>query len=364
MALTDNDVTSEIQVPLHLASEEQAAHDFDLTRALATLAGRRSIGVYMHDNPDPDSMAAAWGLAKLLEAELGAKVTLVLAGIVGRAENRAMVEELRIPLVPLHELDPQTFDALAIVDSQPGTGNNSLPSDRAVDVIVDHHPFRGTERSPWCDIRSDMGATSTIILQYLRERAIPLDVNLATALFYAVKTETRDLGREASDAERAAYLHLVSLVDHDRLYRVCHPKVPKQHFMALDRAVRSAQVYGDVVAANLDELFYPDLVAEIADLLLTFDGARFAVCVGRYKGKVYVSLRTEVDDTRAGGLIRKIIGTEGAAGGHGTMAGGSLSRPVETAAELEVAFAGLVERLLHFLSRAPTAGSALLPPTT
>ena len=359
MPLNDTDITAEIQVPLHLAAKED--HDFDLARALATLAGRRSIGVYMHDNPDPDSMAAAWGLARLLQSELGAEVTLVLAGIVGRAENRAMVEELGIPLVPLHALDPRTFDALAIVDSQPGTGNNSLPPDRAVDLIVDHHPWRGHERSPWCDIRSDMGATSTIILQYLRERAIPLDVNLATALFYALKTETRDLGREASDAERAAYLHLVSLVDHDRLYRVCHPKVPTQHFIALDRAVRSAHVYGDVVAANLDELFYPDLVAEIADLLLTFDGARYAMCAGRYKGKVYVSLRTEVDDTRAGGLIRKIIGTNGAAGGHGTMAGGSLTKMVESSADLQTEFALLVERLLHFLGRAPTAGAALLP---
>ncbi len=357
MAKTDLDITAELAVPPGLEGRSQ----FDLAHALEGLRGRRAIGVFMHDNPDPDSMAAAWGLAKLLEVELGAKATLVLAGIVGRAENRAMVEELQIPLVPLGSLNLDTFDGLAIVDSQPGTGNNSLPRDRGADIIVDHHPKRPTSLAAWCDIRPELGATSTIVLQYLRERAIPIDVGMATALFYALKTETRDLGREATESERAAYLHLVSLVNHDRLYRVSHPKVPKEHFVALDHAIRSAKVHGSLVAANLDELFYPDLVAEIADLLLRFDGARFALVAGRYRGKVYVSLRTEVDDSRAGTLIRKIIAQDGAAGGHGTMAGGSLHKGVESAADLEGLFGTLVTRLQEALEQPLTVAHGLVP---
>ena len=39
--------------------------------------------------------------------------------------------------------------------------------------------------------------------------------------------------------------------------------VPRAHFAALDRALRSAELYGDVVAVNLGALGYPDLVAEI-----------------------------------------------------------------------------------------------------
>jgi len=354
---SNNEITSEIQVPIGLAER----HNFDLSQALARLGGCRSIAVFMHDNPDPDSMAAAWGLGRLFEAELGAKFTLVLAGIVGRAENRAMVEELGIPLLPLAGIDLSQFDAFAIVDSQPGAGNNSLPAGRNVDVIVDHHPYRGTAQAAWSDIRADLGATSTIVLQYLRERAIPLDSNLATALFYGLKTETRDLGREASDFERSAYFHLVSLVDHDKLHRICHPKVPREHFAAVNRAMQAAKVQGDVVVANLDELFYPDLVAEIADLLLRLHGAHFALCAGRYKGKVFVSLRTEVDDTRAGGLIRKIIGNDGTAGGHGTMAGGSLFAPATSAEHLGTAFATLVERLNQALNRTPGVEVPLLP---
>jgi nanoRNase/pAp phosphatase (c-di-AMP/oligoRNAs hydrolase) len=349
MSFKKSEITTEIQVPVGLAER----HNFDLSQAIARLTGCRSIAVFMHDNPDPDSMAAAWGLGRLFESELGAKFSLVLAGIVGRAENRAMVEELGIPLVPLAGIDLSQFDALAIVDSQPGAGNNSLPTGRSVDVVVDHHPVRGAVQAAWSDIRAELGATSTIVLQYLRERAIPLDSDLATALFYGLKTETRDLGREASPFERSAYFHLVSLVDHDKLHRICHPKLP--------RAMQAAKVLGDVVTANLDELFYPDLVAEIADLLMRLHGARFALCAGRYKGKVFVSLRTEVDDSRAGGLIRSIIGSDGSAGGHGTMAGGSLFAPAESADELRTAFDKLVGRLNQALKRTPGVEVPLIP---
>ena len=39
--------------------------------ALAALAGRKSLLIYTHDNPDPDALAAALGLQRLAEHELG-----------------------------------------------------------------------------------------------------------------------------------------------------------------------------------------------------------------------------------------------------------------------------------------------------
>jgi nanoRNase/pAp phosphatase (c-di-AMP/oligoRNAs hydrolase) len=331
------------------ASAEAAAPaptvPFDLPRALQRIRGSGSLLIYMHDNPDPDALAAAMGLKRLVEHDVSVPATLALGGIVGRAENRAMVDVLKIPLTPVEELTPESFGVLAIVDSQPGTGNNSLPADRPVDIVIDHHPARPeSAKAPWCDIRPELGATSTIVLQYLRERHIPLDASIATGLFYAVRAETRDLGRESTEAERSAYLHLVPLVDHQLLFRISHPKVPREHFAALDRALRSALVIGDLVAVNLGELSYPDLVAEVADLLLSFESARFVLCGGRFGNKVYLSLRTEASERRAGSLMRQLIGSSGAAGGHGTMAGGRLYAPATSEAELQAAFETVVHR--------------------
>jgi nanoRNase/pAp phosphatase (c-di-AMP/oligoRNAs hydrolase) len=346
--------------------DEPPPAPFDLDAALARLAGRKTVLIYAHDNPDPDSLAAAMGLGRLLEHELGATVTLAHGGIVGRAQNRAMVENLGLALVPVEKLEPDTFDAIALVDSQPETGNNSLPAGHRIEIVVDHHPPRpGSARAPWCDIQPELGATSTIIFAYLRERNVPIDAALATGFFFALRTETRDLGRESTEAERRAYLYLVPLVDHALLYRMTHPKVGREHFSALDRALRSAQVFGDVVAVNLGVLDYPDLVAEIADLLLSYEAARYVLCMGQYEDSAYLSLRTEATDARAGFVMRQTVGAEGAAGGHGTMAGARLFATVASPQALQATFLDMVRRLREALGEeAMAVGEPLLRPQT
>jgi nanoRNase/pAp phosphatase (c-di-AMP/oligoRNAs hydrolase) len=326
--------------------------DFNLAKGLEELRGRRDLLIYMHDNPDPDAMGAAMGLKHLVESTTDLRATLALGGIVGRAENRAMVERLKVPLIPAEVLNTDHFDTIAIVDSQPGTGNNSLPPNRQVDIVIDHHPAREeSAASPWCDIRPQLGATSTIVLQYLREKSIPLHTSLATALFYALRSETRDLGREATAAERDAYLYLIPLVDHHLMFRIQQPKLPRQYYEALDRALRRAEAWGDVITVNLGAIAYPDLTAEIADLLLDYEGAQFVLCCGRFGKQVFVSMRTEASQRRAGALMRELIGTDGASGGHGTTAGGRLFAPVTSDSDLQNAFEHLVYRLLDLTSR-------------
>jgi nanoRNase/pAp phosphatase (c-di-AMP/oligoRNAs hydrolase) len=332
---------------------------FDLKSGIELLRSRNNLLVYMHDNPDPDAMAAAMGLKHLAENTSEIQVTLALGGFVGRAENRAMVEKLRVPLIPAEFLNTDHFDTIAVIDSQPGTGNNSLPTNRTIDIVIDHHPAReDSARSPWCDIRPQLGATSTIVLQYLRELNVPIHTSLATALFYAIRSETRDLGREATAAERDAYLFLIPMVDHHLMFRIQQPKVPRQYYVALDRALRAANVWEDVIAVNLGVMAYPDLVAEVADLLLDYEGAQFVFCCGRFGKQVFVSMRTEPSQRRAGALMRQLIGTDGAAGGHGTTAGGRLFVHVTSDADQQKAFEHLVYRLLELTGR---VGSTRVP---
>ena len=48
-------------------------------RALARSRGASRCSIYTHDNPDPDALAAALGLQRLAEHELGVSVTLATA---------------------------------------------------------------------------------------------------------------------------------------------------------------------------------------------------------------------------------------------------------------------------------------------
>ncbi len=336
---------------------------FDVEAALAALdEGRRERDqparalILPHDNPDPDSLAAALGIEKMLRS-VGYETVIGYGGIIGRPENRAMVQLLEMQLTPIEKIDWASFPVVALCDTQPRTGNNSLPIERVPEIVVDHHPLRATTPpTPWQDIRPDLGATATIVYGYLRQLKLAIEPRLATAFLYALKAETRDLGREAGPEEKQAYLDVMALADHEKLFAIAHPKLGREHWVAVDRAIRNAVSWGDLLAINLGTCEYPDLVAEVADLMLAYDRCRWVLCVGRHDGEVFLSIRTDVQNAAAGGVIRRIVGTQGAAGGHGSTAGGRLFVELRDDQHLKEIYDDLVGRLcreLH-ITAAPT----------
>jgi nanoRNase/pAp phosphatase (c-di-AMP/oligoRNAs hydrolase) len=67
-------------------------------RFLAGLRNAHSVTFVSHVHPDPDSLGSMMGLAYLVETVLGKPTRLVRDGLIGRAENRAMVGLLGIDL--------------------------------------------------------------------------------------------------------------------------------------------------------------------------------------------------------------------------------------------------------------------------
>src|SRR5688500_2342772 len=96
-----------------------------LDRLMRTVRGRRSALVLTHDNPDPDSIASALALAHLLEQRASIPARVGFGGIIGRAENTALVKTLKLPLAPVSQIVFDEHDLLALVDTQPMVGNHS-----------------------------------------------------------------------------------------------------------------------------------------------------------------------------------------------------------------------------------------------
>ena len=287
--------------------------------------GQRAL-VLTHDFPDPDSLASAAGLASLLRSTRGLDVTIAYGGFIGRAENRQMATLLAIPAVPVETLDLDTFRYIALVDTQPDTGNNQLPAERRPDIVVDHHPKRDTSDGvPWLDISEEAGACATLVLDYLRELGLPVDAKLATALFYAVKTETQDLVRETHPTDVDAYRYLLSLVDRELLGEILNPPVAPAYFQLLSRAVERSRLYGPLLVVDLQTVPFPEIVAEVADLMLRHEGIRWVLSMGQMGDDLYLSMRTRDHATNVGELIQRVVGGDGRGGGHGTMAGGRVA---------------------------------------
>lgn len=105
-------------------------------------SGRKQLLIVLHNNPDPDALAAGLAFKHLAETSFEVRSTIVYGGYITRAENRAMVTQLKIPLKNINRIRLKRYDCIVMLDTQPPAGNNSLPSGTRCDVVIDHHPKR------------------------------------------------------------------------------------------------------------------------------------------------------------------------------------------------------------------------------
>ena len=297
-----------------------------IERLVKLFRGRQRALVLTHDNPDPDSMAAAWALATVLTQRVGVPAEIGYGGIIGRAENAAFVKTLKIPLNHVEDLDLTTFDLFAIVDTQQGVGNHALPESTVADIVVDHHPVREDPiTNPFGDLGGEYGATSTMLTEYLRAARIEPSPELATALYYGIKADTRDLGRQTSDPDVDCYLWLFPRIDRELLSQIEHPKLPMRYFRLYHAAIEKARIYSQAVITDLGDVYSPDLVAEVAERLSFIEDTKWSLAYGSFRSQLFLSLRVSDRRMNAGRLIRETCAEfGGSAGGHGSMAGARL----------------------------------------
>jgi nanoRNase/pAp phosphatase (c-di-AMP/oligoRNAs hydrolase) len=296
-------------------------------RLVAWLAAKRpkAMTVLTHDHPDPDALASAWCLCLLAHKVAGTKARIVYGGIVGRRENRTMLDSLEVPAAPIR---PGDLDGpcVALVDTQPPFRNNRFPfpKRRRPDIVVDHHPKSPDTAARLAVIDTSVGATTTILAEALTFAGVKPTRHLATAVVYGIGSETQNLGRETSPRDAAAYTTFLPRANLNILWRITNPRRPASFFANLARGIRGAFVWREVIGVHLRELPTPDRVAQMADFLLTHEGMRWSVVTGRYGGRLHVSLRTTSEVQHAGRALKQILGGGNRAGGHRMIAGGSV----------------------------------------
>jgi len=293
---------------------------------LNTLQGSSRILIVTHNDPDPDAMASAVGLQFVLSRRATLNSDAAFGGIVARVENRAMIRLLDLRIFSLASLDLADYDACALVDCQPATVRFPLPRTLPIKVVIDHHPFVGTaSEGTFVDICSDYGATSTIIAEYARSCRLRIPKPLATALLYGIKSDTRDLGGTVCQADIHQYTNLFKRADIRLLSQIEHEKVPRDYFRVMGKAIGSARLYGgSVLVSPLGDIPNAAFVAQAADYFLRLDGVELVLCTGVFKGNIVISARADSARASAAELLQEAVGSDGAAGGHATAAGGQI----------------------------------------
>lgn len=301
------------------------------SRLAAALRGVKRVLVYCHMNPDPDSLGAALAMRQILREVFKIDVGLCYRGLVGRAENRQMVDLLAPEMTPARTIDQSLWDAAFLVDAQPDYGYRAETDRLPLLGCVDHHPFvASTAKLPYHDVRRGYGSTCTILTEYLKTFGLAPDRLVATGLYYGIKTDTLDLTRRTFEPDVRAYEWLLRRVDRELLGRIQNPPLKLAYFEELRKALERAVMYREIVLTELGHVSYPDMVAEIADRLMRVDGMAWSVCFGFHEKRIYLSVRTNRVDADAGELVKRVLAADGVGGGHTTMAAGRVELPVET----------------------------------
>ena len=314
------------------------------------LSGVKKVYLLGHDNPDPDSLASMLALRRLLSRHFRIRSRMLYAGEIGRPENRAMVRLLKLPLTPLDEIRWRKNNWFALVDTQPGARNHSLPEGAGVLMVFDHHPVKRPLNSVFYHVQEDLGATSTLMLNYLQQAKLEIDWRLATALAYALISETQDLGREARREDTQAYLSVLPKARLRLLSRIKYPMLSQNYFKTLDRALGNTFYYKNIIVTRLGHIESPDMVHQMADLFLRFERRSWSLTIGWNDEWIFLSLRSSNLRAKCGRLIQKMVRGKGHAGGHDMIAGGRIDCRGMTESEKEAVEKLVIGRFMRLVA--------------
>jgi nanoRNase/pAp phosphatase (c-di-AMP/oligoRNAs hydrolase) len=346
---------------------ERCGDDGIRTRKLQTVLADidGTLAVVMHDNPDPDAIGSAVGLTRIA-TEAGLDAEACYYGEINHQENRALVNLFEFDLRALDSgADPDEFDAVALVDhSRPGV-NDSLPEGTPIDIVIDHHPPREPIQARFVDLRSNVGATCTLVADYLSKFGIEPDAALASGLLYGIRTDTQGFSRGVSIADFEAAAGLVDAADGDRLRQVESPSVSAGTVETLAAAISNRTVESDVLTACVGSISDRDALSQAADRLLGMDGITTTLVFGYTDETVIVSARARGAEHDLGEVLREAFGQIGSAGGHADMAGaqipvGILTEETTPEERREVIRDVITERFFEALGITPNYAAALV----
>jgi nanoRNase/pAp phosphatase (c-di-AMP/oligoRNAs hydrolase) len=324
----------EVADGVHDPTRETAEHVLDLAgdgsvRAQKLLAVLRSLdgplAVVAHDNPDPDAIASAVALARVATGA-DREADICYFGDISHQENRAFVNLLEIDMKNLEPgTDLADYAGVALVDhSRPGV-NDGLPEETPIDIVIDHHPPREPVDARFVDLRSDVGATSTLMVDYLRRLGVGLDETVATALLFGIRIDTDEFTREVCPDDFAAAAYILPRANLGTLDRVDSPSVSADTLETIACAIANRRRHGPALVSGVGRLNARDALAQAADRLLDLEGVTTTFVYGISDGTVYVSARARGADIDLGETLRDAFGQIGSAGGHADMAGAQLS---------------------------------------
>lgn len=282
-----------------------------------------SVYVQMHNFPDPDAIASAYGMKYLLRAE-GIDAQIVYKGSIENTVTAKMVKLLNIDILEVKsawELDCNR--EVIIVDAQNGNANIiDMHSDKT--ICIDHHPVYNDSKYVFKDIRPDVGACASIIASYYIENDVVIDIHMATALLYGIKVDTADMKRGVTKLDLDMFYYLYNRADHKVLNNLDTSVRQYDDLKAYAYAIANVDIQNDICFASAGDNCKESLIASICDFIMSLDGVNLAIVYSAKEEGIKLSIRSN-GSYDSGRISNKALCDIGNGGGHEHMAGGFIS---------------------------------------
>ena len=286
-----------------------------LKRFLNLFTGNSKVLVVI--NADPDAIASAMAVKRLLWRK-ASEVVIAHFNRITRPDNLAMIEHTESGLVELDLIQKENFDAFVIIDSQPG--HNEQFSGFIFDAVIDHHPLTYDGPAPYVDIRSQYGACSTMMTEYLKTRKIKPSAKLAAALMLGIKTDTANFTREASLRDIKAFQYLYRFADNNIVTKVERATLTQADLNFLGQAIKYRKIINNRVFFHAGKISKTDELVVVADFFLTLSKVNWSIISAIYEKKLIIVIRNDGLRKGAGNTVKEAFSMFGSAGGHKTMA--------------------------------------------
>ena len=298
-------------------------------RLFSLLAGwEGTLGIITHKNPDPDAISSAMALAEIAKHANPKSLTprIFYEGNIGHQENRTFVNLLDIKMEHLTPDILQKCTYLALVDCSGPGANNDIPPQTRINIIIDHHKDGKHAAAPgsFIDIRPGVGATASIMTQYLQELDVPVDKRVATALLYGIRTDTKEFKRNVTPQDLNYAGFLLPLTDADLLDKIMSPSMSQETIDVIGKAIHERKIQSGYLFANVGYVMNRDALPQAAEILITLEGVNTALVYGITDNAIIISARNRDIRLHIGNALSEAFGEMGDAGGHPNMAAANL----------------------------------------
>ncbi|OFW13688.1 MAG: hypothetical protein A3H29_15290 [Acidobacteria bacterium RIFCSPLOWO2_02_FULL_67_21] len=272
--------------------------------------------ILLHNEPDPDALASGLALRNVLRRTRQTAIIAALEGVT-RPENVRMVNLLDIHVERVTAAQVAEYDRVALVDVQPHYFGGAIDK---VDLVIDHHPEQPGYSAVFKDIRADYGSTSTILTEHLRAVDANISERAATALLYAIKSDTLFFNRQANRVDIDAFSYLYPLSDAALIRKMEGAEITMERLEYVLKAKQHGRMVEQVFCAFLGTTPREDFIPYVADFYLQLEDVRWTVVSGIVNDSVIMSVRNLGYSRNAGEFVRKYFADIGSAGGHRAMA--------------------------------------------